>query len=121
MVMAVEDHATTENLFLSDLLKNSVNTNDVPAIWLMIVIGGSLLTVAGMLEWTGLAVAKANHGAELAFGTMLILLTSRFWLRSPVSLAQRIIRDFSEYMLIFLASLPAIQPRPSHKVFPIRC
>jgi hypothetical protein len=103
MVMAVEDHATTENLFLSDLLKNSVNTNDVPAIWLMIVIGGSLLTVAGMLEWTGLAVAKANHGAELAFGTMLILLTSRFWLRSPVSLAQRIIRDFSEYMLIFLA------------------
>ena len=77
--------------------------NGVPVAWLVTVIGLSGVAVAVMLVWTGLVVAMANHGAELVFGTMLILLTSRVLLKLPVSLAQRRIRDFSENMLIFLA------------------
>lgn len=103
MAVSVQDQVTTENLFLSDLLQKSVKANGVPATWLIMVIGVSVLAVAGMLEWTGIVVAKTNHAAELAVGTLLILLILRFLLRSPVSLAQRRFRDFSENMLIFLA------------------
>ena len=101
--ITVEDHVATDNLLSGDLLKRTANSNGVPVTLLILVICLSSLVVAAMLERSGLVVAPANHGAELVFGTMLILLTSRALLRAPDSLAQRRIRDFSENMLIFLA------------------
>ena len=103
MRRAVKDQGISENLLRNDLLEVTAKASGVPVNLLVTVICLSGLVVAALLERTGLAVASANHGAELVFGTMLILLASRFLLRSPASHAKRRIRDFSEGMLIFLA------------------
>lgn len=83
--------------------RNYTDARVIPAAWLGAAIGISVIVVAAMLEWTGIVVAKDNHGAELIFGSMAALLTIRLLLRVPLTQGQRKLRDFSENMLIFMA------------------
>ena len=103
MKISVDGQGRPETLLSDNVLAKSALVCGVPATWLLAVIALSGLAVFVLLQRTGLVVAKANLGAELVFGTMLVLLAVRVVLRAPVSLAQRRLRDFSENMLIFLA------------------
>jgi hypothetical protein len=103
MRIVANDQNMAENRLSRELPENTALANGVSATFLVSLICISGLVVAALLQRTGLIVAKANLGAELVFGTMLILLAARFMLRRSVSLPQLRIRDFSENMLIFLS------------------
>ncbi len=75
----------------------------IPGQWIAAALVLSGLAVSAMLIVTGIVVTPENRGFVIAMASIAALLATRFALRRPNAMRQRQIRDFCEYMLVFLA------------------
>jgi membrane-associated phospholipid phosphatase len=87
---------------LREIFRTPLAAPAIPGRWIASALACSGCVVAAMLMFTGIVIIPENRGFAAAGLPIALLLAARIGLRQPHSLVQRQIRDFCEYMLVFL-------------------
>jgi hypothetical protein len=71
--------------------------------WLVLAVAISAVVVAGLMAQNRLAIAWTDVSCFVLLGLFTGLGAARYWARHTATLAQRRLRDFSEYAMLMIA------------------
>lgn len=85
------------------LLDKASHSLAIPRIWFVAMLGASGVAVLALMVRTRMVLAITSPGFFALCGMIVALLAIAHRVRRPVSLGQQRLRDFVEYMLLFMA------------------